>query len=98
MNKRGFTLLEMIFVLSVISLVFMLTIPNIQRALQLLHNKGCEAQVKLVDGAILQYELMYLESPTSVGDLINEGFLNDAQTVCQDNRSIEVVDGQASVE
>ena len=39
MNKRGFTLLEMIFVLSVISLVFMLTIPNIQRALELLHNK-----------------------------------------------------------
>lgn len=98
MNKRGFTLLEMIFVLSVISLVFMLTIPNIQKALQLLHNKGCEAQVKLVDGAILQYELMYNDSPTSVGELIDEGLLNESQTVCQDNRSIEVISGQAHVQ
>ena len=67
MNKRGFTLLEMIFVLSVISLVFLLTIPNIQKALSLLHDKGCEAQLTLVNGAILQYELSYLNPPSSGG-------------------------------
>jgi competence protein ComGC len=98
MNKRGFTLLEMIFVLSVISLVFLLTIPNIQKALNLLHNKGCEAQVTLVDGAILQYELTYLNPPSSIQELIEEGYLKESQSVCQDNRSIEVIDGQADVQ
>ena len=98
MNKRGFTLLEMIFVLSVISLVFLLTIPNIQKALSLLHDKGCEAQLTLVNGAILQYELTYLNPPSSIQELIDDGYLNESKSVCQDNRRIEVIDGQADVQ
>lgn len=93
--KKGFTLLEMIFVLSVISLVFMLTIPNIQKSLNVLHSKGCDAQIKIIDAAILQYELEFQTVPYSIDDLVNESYITDDQTKCQDNRSIDINDGQA---
>ena len=50
--KKGFTLLEMIIVLTIISIIFLLTVPNIQTVLGIVNNKGCEALVKTVDSAI----------------------------------------------
>lgn len=94
--KKGFTLLEMIFVLSVISLIFMLTITNIQKSLSILHNKGCDAQLKVIDAAILQYELEHQSVPYSIDDLISESYITENQSKCQDNRSIDIIDGQAN--
>lgn len=93
--KKGFTLLEMIFVLSVISLIFMLTIPNIQKSLSILHNKGCDAQLKVIDAAILQYELEHQTVPYSIDDLVSESYITENQSKCQDNRSIDIIDGQS---
>ena len=93
--KNAFTLLEMIFVLSVISLIFMLTIPNIQKSLNILHAKGCDAQLKIIDAAILQYEIEYQETPQTVDELVYENYITESQTKCQDNRSINIEDGQA---
>lgn len=95
--KKAFTLLEMIFVLSVISLIFMLTIPNIQKSLNLLHSKGCDAQLKIVDAAILQYQLEFQSIPYSIDELVSESYISQEQTKCQDNRSIDINDGQAYV-
>jgi len=93
--KKAFTLLEMIFVLSVISLIFMLTIPNIQKSLNILYSKGCDAQLKLIDAAILQYELEFQTQPMTIDDLVSESYITESQTVCQNNRSIDIEDGQA---
>jgi len=95
--KKAFTLLEMIFVLSVISLIFMLTIPNIQESMTILHSKGCDAQLKIVDAAILQYQLEFQSIPYSIDELVNESYISQEQTKCQDNRSIDIEDGQAYV-
>lgn len=95
--RKGFTLLEMIFVLSVITVVFLLTVPNIQKVLSVVYKKGCDAQLKVVDAAILQYRLAFDEDPDSVSSLIQEGFLSENQVKCQDQSQIEINDGQAAV-
>ena len=92
--KKGFTLLEMIIVLTIISIIFLLTVPNIQTVLGIVNNKGCEALVKTVDSAILQYRLEYDQDPGSTSDLINAGLLTDKQTSC-DNKTISISNGQA---
>ena len=55
--KQGFTMLEMILVLAVLSVLLILTVPNIQQVLSIVQNKGCDAQKKIVDTAILEYTL-----------------------------------------
>lgn len=97
-KKKGFTLLEMIVVIAIISILFLLTIPNIQKTLGLVSEKGCEAQVKVVDTAILQYRLEFDENPGSISDLINAGYLSSDQATCEGNRSIGISNGQASAQ
>ena len=40
-NNKGFTILEMMIVLSIIALVFLLTLPNIQQKEKNIRSKGC---------------------------------------------------------
>ncbi|MBQ9987268.1 MAG: prepilin-type N-terminal cleavage/methylation domain-containing protein [Erysipelotrichales bacterium] len=96
MNRKGFTMLEMLIVLSVISLIFTLTIPNIQKRLETIREKGCESLIEVVNANIIQYELDHGEVPQSIEDLVSEGYLTQKQTTCMDGSAIEIVDGQAS--
>ncbi|MCR5230584.1 MAG: prepilin-type N-terminal cleavage/methylation domain-containing protein [Solobacterium sp.] len=97
MNK-GFTLLEMIIVVTIISILFLLTVPNIQSTLAIVDRRGCDALVKTVDSAVLQYRLEYDREPGSTSDLISAGLLTDAQTRCDDNRTISIHGGQAQAD
>ncbi len=93
--KKGFTLLEMIIVVSVLSILFLLAVPNIQKVIKIVDNKGCDALVKVVDSAILQYKLDYDDYPGSVFDLVNAGLLSENQTHCSNGKTIGIYDGQA---
>ncbi len=96
-NTKGFTLLEMVIVIMIISILFLLTVPNIQKVLGIVDEKGCEAQLKVVDAAILQYELKNDSTPSSLSELISEGLLTEKQTKCR-NQTIGISDGQSYVE
>lgn len=52
MNKKGFTLIEMIFCISVILVILLLVIPNVTSKNTVVKNKGCEAQVEVVNSQI----------------------------------------------
>lgn len=94
--KKGFTLLEMIIVMGIIVVLFLMTVPNIQSTLKLVNEKGCDAQLKVVDAAILQSQLKHDAVPTSISELVTDGFLTQRQTQCSDGSSIIISEGQAS--
>ncbi len=93
--KKGFTLLEMVVVITVLSILFLLTIPNIQKVLDIVDEKGCEALVKVVDSSIIQYRLVFSNSPISVNDLVNANLITQEQTKCSNGKIIYINDGQA---
>ena len=95
--KKGFTVLEMIIVLSVISLVFLITLPNIQQKQNIIQTKGCQALISVVDSQILLYELEHLDTPYSIDELIQEGYLKEGQDRCPTGEMIDIVDGQATI-
>ena len=96
--RKGFTLLEMTIVVLIISVLFLLTVPNIQKTLSIVNNKGCKALEKVADSAIIQYKLEYDEYPSSVQDLISAGLLTEDQVKCDGNHSLSISDGQAYVD
>lgn len=95
MNKKGFTMLEMMIVLAVISIIFLLTIPNISKSMNVVDNKGCESLTKVVDAAIMEYRLEYDVFPNSINELISAGYLTEQQGSCSNGRSITISNGQA---
>ena len=85
-------------VLLVISVLFLLTVPNIQKTMEIVNNKGCKAIEKVADAAILQYRMQYDEYPGSTGDLISAGLLTEDQATCDGNKSLVISGGQAYIE
>lgn len=47
-NEKGFTLIEMMVVMLIISVILIITIPNIAKHNSNINTKGCEAYVKMV--------------------------------------------------
>ena len=95
--NRGFTILEMILVLTVISVIVLITIPNIARKREIIDDVGCKALIEVVNGQILTYKLEYGDD-CDIADLVSEGLITEQQTTCPDGRQIEIIDGQAYAE
>src|SRR5690554_1169630 len=94
--KRGFTLLEMIVVMGGIVALFLLTVPNIIKTMSVVNDASCDAQLKVVDSAILQYKIKFDTYPNTTQQLVSEGFLTSSQLSCKNGMKIGIVDGQAS--
>ena len=86
---------EIMLCLSIILVIMMLVIPNITKKNLVIKDKGCEAQIEVVNSQILLYEIEYGILPTSVQDLIDKGYLTQKQGVCPNGKHIYITDGQA---
>ena len=100
MNKKGFTLIEMIFCISVILVILLLVIQNVTSKNTVVKNKGCDAQIEVVNSQILLYEIENGELPTSISDLTGgtHPYLTEKQGICPNGKSISIDDGQAYVD
>ena len=95
-NKAGFTLIEMIFCISVILVILLLVIPNVTSKNDVVKGKGCEAQVEVVNSQIILYQI---ELPTSISQLTSGSnpYLTKKQATCPNGKSIYISNGQAYV-
>ena len=88
----------MILVLTIVSIIILVTVPNITQKKEVINNVGCKALLEVVNGQILMYDLNNGEKPGSVEDLVSEGYLTEAQCYCPDGTYIQIVDGQAEAD
>ena len=97
MNKRGFTLIEVMFCLSVILVILLLVIPNVTSKNRVVKEKGCGAQVEVVNSQIILYEIEHGELPDSISDLTSGSnpYLKENQATCPSGVLISIRDGQA---
>ncbi len=94
-RKDAFTLLEMIVVVMIISILFLLTVPNVTKVIHSVDEKACNAMTKVIDTAIVQYKLDHDVIPSSIGDLVAGGYITDTQTSCANGKSLYLQDGHA---
>lgn len=95
MNKKGFTLLEMVVVVMIIAILFLLTIPNVSKVIDSVDNNACNALTRVIDSAIVQFKLTYGEYPNSVNDLISAGLISSDQATCSNGKNIYIEGGQS---
>ncbi|HAA8677961.1 TPA_asm: competence protein ComG [Listeria monocytogenes] len=88
-DERGFTLVEMLIVLLVVSVLLLLTILNIVSQSKSINDKGCEAFISMVQGQVQSYQLDKNSIP-SVADLVSGGYLKANQKSCPNGNSIKI--------
>ena len=74
-KQAGFTLIEMMIVLLVISVLLIITIPNVTKNNSTINNKGCEAFVRMVEGQVQAYRLDNDDKIPKLEDLAKEGYV-----------------------
>ena len=73
-NQKGFTLIEMMIVLLVISVLLLITVPNVTKNNSTINKKGSEAYVRMVEGQIQAFKMENQRIPT-VEELIAGEYL-----------------------
>ena len=99
-NKAGFTLIDMIFCISVILVILLLVIPNVTSKNDVVKGKGCEAQVEVVNSQIILYQIEHDELPTSISQLTSGSnpYLTKKQATCPNGKSIYISKGFTVIE
>lgn len=93
-EEDGFTLIEMLLVLLVISVLIILIIPNIAAQSRNVQDTGCDAQVKMVQSQIEAYTLNEGSAPASINALVPD-YLTSDQISCQNGDNITINNGEA---
>lgn len=95
MKKNAFTVLEMMIVMLVVALLLLITLPNIQQKEKIIRSKGCSALLDIVNSQILLYEIDHDQTPTSISQLIEGGYLEKNQDSCPNGKKVVIIDGDA---
>jgi len=93
-QQAGFTLIEMLIVLLIISILILITIPNVTKHFATVDEKGCKAYVSMVQGQVEAYRVDFMDYPT-IQDLVAKGYLKKDETTCPNKEEIMITkDGE----
>ena len=96
-NEKGFTLIEMLIVLLIISVLVLITIPNVMKHFKTVDDKGCDAYKQMVQSQVQAYKIDHKKYP-SIEDLLTEDYLGVEEATCPDGTSIVVgTDGKVTL-
>jgi competence protein ComGC len=87
-NEKGFTLIEMLVVLLIISVLILISVPNIAKHFANVDQKGCEAYVKMVEGQVEAFKMENHYYPLEK-DLIEKGYIKGSLS-CPNGDRIEL--------
>ncbi|WP_277587232.1 competence type IV pilus major pilin ComGC [Psychrobacillus antarcticus] len=88
-NNRGFTLVEMMIVLLIISVLILISIPNVTKHSASIDEKSCKAFMKMVEGQVAAYKIENKKIPTLV-ELEDEGYLPEKDTTCPNGATVTI--------
>ncbi len=88
-NQRGFTLIEMLIVMLIITVLIAIAIPNVTKQSSAVDEKGCKAFVQMVQGQVESYRMDFKAVPTIV-NLESEGYLKNGETDCPNGDLITI--------
>lgn len=87
-NNRGFTLIEMLIVLMVITVLIVLIVPNLSSRTEEVYKKGCSALTATVQAQVDAFFLEEGRYPTNLDELVESSFITTEQTACQNNKEL----------
>jgi competence protein ComGC len=94
-NKEGFTLMEMVLVLFIISVLMLMIIPNVANTKASVETKGTDALAVVVQTQADMYELDTGTEAASFSVLKTDGYLSDKQTA-EATAKLTITDGQVA--
>lgn len=86
LNERGFTMIEMMIVLLIISILLLIAVPNMTKSNTVVKQKSCEATLKLLQSQVAQYEMENNQPLPDLVTLQTGGYVD--QITCPDGGTL----------
>lgn len=95
-NQSGFTMIEMLIVIVIISTLLLIAVPNMSKSNEVVNTKSCDVTKKLIEAQVLAYKVENDgELPASLEEL--EGVYID-KAECPDKVQLELSEDGEVVE
>ncbi|WP_042223466.1 competence type IV pilus major pilin ComGC [Oceanobacillus manasiensis] len=94
-NDHGFTLIEMLIVLMIISVLILLFIPSLSGKSEEVDSTGCDALVAVVQAQVDAFYLTEREYPETLDTLVGD-YITAEQTTCSNNRPLDYEGGKVT--
>lgn len=95
-NEKGFSLIEMMIVLLVITVLLLITIPNVTKNSKSIDEKGCEAYISMVQSQVETYKMKERSYPASLDVLVDEEYFPEYPQ-CSDGTKLNLTDGKVVI-
>lgn len=96
-NNKGFTLIEMLIVLMIISVLIILIVPTLSNSSKDINDKGCRALVSVVQAQINLFQLEEEKLPANLSELVSKKYITDEQKKCSNNAELNYSNGTVSL-
>ncbi|GAA4066121.1 competence type IV pilus major pilin ComGC [Amphibacillus indicireducens] len=91
-EENGFTLIEMLIVLAVITLLLILVVPNLADQNENINKNSEETLIKMAENQTQVYYIEKGRKPSSIKQLVEEGYLSTDE-IANGQRILIYVDG-----
>lgn len=91
-KESGFTMVEMLIVLLIITVLLLIAIPNVVTNNGVAQNKGCDATIKLLESQAAAYAVEYNKAPSSLGELQEAEYVD--RITCPDESPLVLENGK----
>lgn len=95
LTQDGFTLIEMMIVLMIISILLLIAVPNMMKSHKIVEEKSCQATVQLVQSQLATYQMEHDGEMPTLALLKSENYIDKVS--CPDGGALQIVDGEVSV-
>ncbi|WP_204166727.1 competence type IV pilus major pilin ComGC [Bacillus sp. CGMCC 1.16541] len=97
MKKNGFTLIEMLVVMLVITVLLLITIPNVLKHNNAINSKGCDALIQTVQAQVQVYKIENNDVTPTIEQLTSDKYLKDEPSCAGGKKIVISTDGEVTV-
>ncbi|ADU29940.1 competence type IV pilus major pilin ComGC [Evansella cellulosilytica] len=90
LTQSGFTLIEMLIVLIIISILLLIAVPNLAKNRDIAIEKGCEATKDLLKAQVYAYEIETGNKLTDIQKLVDDKYVDSI--TCPDGKVLTLSD------
>lgn len=96
-NQAGFTLIEMLIVIIIISTLLLIAVPNMSKSNEVVGKKSCEVTIDLLQSQVGAYEIDTGGLPADLNVLITDKYVDSV--VCPNGDPLTLTtDGKVQLE